>query len=230
MTLPAHLPRHLRKPGEEGYRTPVIEDVENNNGYFPSIQLTHQSLPRTPPRCETPPVLSEFRNRTAAQQNGVSQPGSNAGTAPIPLRWSGRFPQPLSWQERIRHLTWSYFTLTMATGGLANVLYTIPFRSRWLEVLGTVVFLVNIVFYIIIWALMGVRFYLFPYTFKASFLHPTESLFAPAAIVSLGTILINVAQYGPSHTGEWLHRATVVLFWFDAALAVVLSAGIYLIM
>lgn len=29
----------------------------------------------------------------------------------------------LSWKQRIRHVTWAYFTLTMATGGLANVLY-----------------------------------------------------------------------------------------------------------
>jgi hypothetical protein len=29
----------------------------------------------------------------------------------------------LSWKKRIRHVTWAYFTLTMATGGLANVLY-----------------------------------------------------------------------------------------------------------
>jgi hypothetical protein len=29
----------------------------------------------------------------------------------------------LSWKKRIRHITWAYFTLTMATGGLANVLY-----------------------------------------------------------------------------------------------------------
>jgi hypothetical protein len=29
-----------------------------------------------------------------------------------------------SWKKRVRHVTWAYFTLTMATGGLANVLYS----------------------------------------------------------------------------------------------------------
>lgn len=77
---------------------------------------------------------------------------------------------------------------------------------------------------------MILRFYYYPYTFKASFLHPTESLFAAAAIVSFGTILINISQYGPSHTGEWLHQAVSVLFWFDAAFSVVSSAGIYLLL
>lgn len=30
----------------------------------------------------------------------------------------------LHWRERIRHFTWTFFTMTMATGGIANVLYT----------------------------------------------------------------------------------------------------------
>lgn len=30
----------------------------------------------------------------------------------------------LSFRERIRHFTWTWFTMTMATGGIANVLYS----------------------------------------------------------------------------------------------------------
>lgn len=84
--------------------------------------------------------------------------------------------------------------------------------------------------YILIWALLLARFYLYPYTFKASFLHPTESLFVPASIVSFGTILINISQYGPDNTGPWLARAVGILFWIDSILAVILSAGIYLLL
>jgi len=135
----------------------------------------------------------------------------------------------------------------MATGGIANVLYagkagatsniwqavlinTVPYRFRGLETIGTVVFLFNIVLYLIIWCLLLLRFYLYPYTFKASFLHPTESLFVPASAVSFGTILINISQYGPKRTGEWLVHAVGILFWFDATLAVIFSAGIYLLL
>jgi tellurite resistance protein TehA-like permease len=74
------------------------------------------------------------------------------------------------------------------------------------------------------------RFYLYPYTFKASFTHPTESLFVPAVAVSFGTILINIVEYGFGKVGNWLNEAVVVLFWFDLALAVSLSVGIYLIL
>jgi tellurite resistance protein TehA-like permease len=86
------------------------------------------------------------------------------------------------------------------------------------------------VLYILIWALILMRFYFYPYTFKASFTHPTESLFVPAFAVSFGTILINIVEYGFGKVGNWLNEAVVVLFWFDLALAVTLSVGIYLIL
>jgi tellurite resistance protein TehA-like permease len=78
--------------------------------------------------------------------------------------------------------------------------------------------------------MLGFRFYFFPLTFKSSFTHPTESLFAPAAAVSFGTILINIVQYGMDHVGPWLSKATYVLFWLNATLAVTLSISIYLIL
>lgn len=118
----------------------------------------------------------------------------------------------------------------MATGGIANVLSTVPFRFRGLETIGTIVFLFNIVLYLVIWAMILTRFYLYPYTFRASFTHPTESLFVPAVAVSFGTILINIVEYGFGKTGLWLNRAVLVLFWFDAALAVFLSVLIYMIL
>lgn len=106
----------------------------------------------------------------------------------------------------------------------------VPYRFPGLETIGIIFFLLNIAFYIIIWGLLIARFYCFPYTFKASFLHPTESLFVPASVVSFGTILINISQYGPSHTGPWLEQAVGILFWIDAALAVIFSGGIYLLL
>lgn len=78
--------------------------------------------------------------------------------------------------------------------------------------------------------MISLRFYGHPETFRASFLHPTERLFIPAAVVSFGTILLNISQYGPGHAGEWLTNAVVVLFWVDVALALIASMGVYLIM
>ena len=51
----------------------------------------------------------------------------------------------------------------------------------------------------------------------------------PAAVVSLGTVLINISQYGLNHVGPWLNTAVLVLFWIDVALAIIASTGIYLV-
>lgn len=78
--------------------------------------------------------------------------------------------------------------------------------------------------------MISLRFYCHPETFKASILHPTERLFIPAAVVSFGTILLNISQYGPSQAGHWLNEAIAVCFWIDVALALLSSMGVYLVM
>ncbi|KAF2444739.1 hypothetical protein P171DRAFT_360266 [Karstenula rhodostoma CBS 690.94] len=138
--------------------------------------------------------------------------------------------QRLSWRERIRHFTWTWFCMTMATGGIANVLYTVPFRFRGIYTLGCIFFIFNMVLFLFNTIMISLRFYWFPKTFKASFLHPTESLFIPAAIISFGTILINISQYGVDKTGFWLEKTMMILYWIDCGLAIGFSVGIYLIM
>lgn len=79
--------------------------------------------------------------------------------------------------------------------------------------------------------MIGTRFYLYPSTFKASFLHPTESLFIPAAVISYGTVLVNITQYGVGEkTGYWLQETMVILYWTYCALAVMVSCVIYLLL
>ncbi|KAL4803915.1 voltage-dependent anion channel-domain-containing protein [Aspergillus unguis] len=235
-------PRHQRSRGAEGFRTPTIEDTEKDlsktlsaddraNGLFQPtgshVREAHSSALETihGPQFRSPNELEMGLTRSISRSTGGK----------------------LHWKKRIRHFTWAFFTLTMATGGIANVLYTskyapitlfkftvsqsiVPYRFRGLDTIGIIFFLANIVFYLLIWAILLTRFYLFPYTFKASLLHPTESLFVPASVVSFGTILINISQYGTDNTGPWLTNAVHILFWTDAALAVISSAGIYLLL
>ena len=49
-------------------------------------------------------------------------------------------------------------------------------------------------------------------------------------MVSFGTILINIVQYGMGEVGPWLSKAMFVLFWLNAVLAIFLSIAIYLIL
>ncbi|KAF2167774.1 hypothetical protein M409DRAFT_65875 [Zasmidium cellare ATCC 36951] len=138
----------------------------------------------------------------------------------------------LHFKERIRHFTWTWFTMTMATGGVANVLYHVPYRFSGLYAIGCIFFILNICLFIFNVTMISLRFYFHPSTFLHSLLHPTESLFIPASVISIGTILLNVSQYGLTEgkTGAWLLTTMNVLFWVYCGLAVVFSCGIYLIM
>lgn len=80
--------------------------------------------------------------------------------------------------------------------------------------------------------MISLRFRYYPETFRASILHPTESLFIPAWLISVGTILINITEYGygEGKTREWLLTTMNALFWIYCFLAVAFSCGIYLIM
>ncbi|QDS75700.1 hypothetical protein FKW77_007892 [Venturia effusa] len=137
----------------------------------------------------------------------------------------------IGWKQRIKHFTWTWFTMTMATGGIANVIHAIPepFRIPHLYALGAIFFILNMVLFVFNIAMISIRFHLYPRTFRASFLHPTESLFVPAAIISFGTILINITQYGVGKTGPWLEQTMIVMFWIYCALAILTSCGIYLL-
>ncbi|KAM3072540.1 hypothetical protein ACMFMG_009335 [Clarireedia jacksonii] len=108
--------------------------------------------------------------------------------------------------------------------------FAVPYRSRWLEILGVIVMLLNIVFFIAICTLTFLRFKWRPGSFFKSILSESEALFVPTCIISVGTILTNIAQYGVSNTGLWLQTTMQVCFWAYASLSALSSAAIYLML
>lgn len=138
----------------------------------------------------------------------------------------------LTWRERIRHFTWTWFCLTMATGGIANVIHVCPLRFHGLYTIGLVFMFLNILIFICNCIAISLRFFYWPSTFRASLLHPTESLFVPAPVISLAIILITITEYGTDSgkAGPWLASTMTVFFWFYVALSVVASIGVFLIM
>lgn len=107
-----------------------------------------------------------------------------------------------------------------------------PFRFHGLYATGCAFSILNFVIFVLFCAAISLRFYDHPGAFKASLLHPTESLFVPAVMISVGTILINITEFGlhRGETGYWLTTGMVVCFWIYVAVSILFSAGIYLIM
>ncbi|KAK0674642.1 putative transporter [Cercophora samala] len=134
----------------------------------------------------------------------------------------------VSIKDRICCVQWNWFTMTMATGGIANVLHSIPYESRWLTGIGLAFYFLNICLFILNCVLISLRFHWRPGSFVESFTDQMESLFISALIVSLATILITTAQYGIPHVGDWLLSLLEALFWVYLGLSTVSSAGLYL--
>jgi tellurite resistance protein TehA-like permease len=86
----------------------------------------------------------------------------------------------------------------------------------------------NIALFLFNVTMISLRFYMFPDTFRSSITHPTESLFAPSAIVSFGVILIGCAEYGFPKTGYWFNATIWVMYWIYCVMAIIGSCGIYL--
>ncbi|KAI1635464.1 voltage-dependent anion channel [Biscogniauxia mediterranea] len=103
-----------------------------------------------------------------------------------------------------------------------------PYQAGWLWYIGLVFFLFNICLFILNCVFIAMRFYMVPGSFMHSFLDQVESLFIPSVVVSMGTIFINVCQYGIPKTGPWLQIVMEWLFWAWIIVSVSASAGMYL--
>ena len=97
-----------RRPCEDGWRTPAIEDDEHPANLHPQRSLnTFQDH-----------FQGLHHRRFSPPEEAVDQPCDHSHEAMM-----DNGPKSLPWKMRIKHVTWAWFTLTMATGGIANVLH-----------------------------------------------------------------------------------------------------------
>ncbi|KAF5000003.1 hypothetical protein FGRMN_2084 [Fusarium graminum] len=133
-------------------------------------------------------------------------------------------------RDRIACHRWTYFTMTMSTGGIANILHSLKWESPWIHGIGLFFFMLNLVLFLTNCILICTRFHLRPGSFVNSFTDQVESLFISASVVSIAVILINTCQYGIPYAGPWLLNTMEWVFWVYAALSVSSSAFLYLIL
>ncbi|CAJ0551778.1 Ff.00g057570.m01.CDS01 [Fusarium sp. VM40] len=133
-------------------------------------------------------------------------------------------------RDRIACHRWTYFTMTMSTGGIANILHSLKWEAPWIRGIGLFFFMLNLTLFLINLVLICTRFHLRPGSFVNSFTDQVESLFISASLVSIAVILINTCQYGIPYAGPWLLNTMEWVFWVYAALSVSVSAFLYLIL
>ena len=123
---------------------------------------------------------------------------------------------PIKFLDRLEHFTWANFTATMSTGGLALLLGSQPHTFHGLLTIGKIVYVADLVLFVLVCSAITYRFARFRGTLQASLVHPTESLFFPTALISVASIISAMGIYGvpaTSRSGPWLVTTYTVLFW-----------------
>ncbi|KAJ4022452.1 hypothetical protein NW752_000346 [Fusarium irregulare] len=141
-----------------------------------------------------------------------------------------RSSQKVPITERVKHLTWAWFTFVMSTGGIALLLHSTPHKFIGLEVIGKIYYILTIVVFLAISSGLVLRFTTTPDALKKSLMHPTESLFFPCSLLSIATIISNAAAYGVPETGHWLAIALRVCFWIYAGVTILSAIVQYFVL
>lgn len=153
-------------------------------------------------------------------------------------------PEFVGLRDRIAHFTWymqpladhnvlliipnrPWFAATMSTGSLAVVLGNTPNTFTGLRTIGKVVFIFDLVLFLLFNALMITRFILVPRKLLASLHHPVEGLFHGTYWVSVALILNCAYIYGNPDTGPWFPKALEVCFWIYCSAAFIVGVMQY---
>ncbi|KAJ7183652.1 voltage-dependent anion channel [Mycena filopes] len=134
--------------------------------------------------------------------------------------------------DRLEHFTWAWFTLPMATGGMALLLSpaTQPHSFSGLETIGKVIYIWDLFLFTAVTLCITYRFLRFPGTLVGSLTHPTESLFVATPLLSLASIIAGIARYGIPNSGPWLIVAFRVLFWIYFVVSSIAAVWLYFLL
>lgn len=141
---------------------------------------------------------------------------------------SSKYPRHVTIWDRIDHFTWAWFTLPMSTGGIALLLSLQPHTFHGLLTIGKIIFIFDLLLFIVLTCLITTRFVRNPHKLRASLTHLTESLFFPTFFLALPTIIGCMHNYGVPVVGDWLNTVLRVLFWLYAAVTFLVAIFQYL--
>ncbi|KAI0159806.1 voltage-dependent anion channel [Xylariaceae sp. FL1272] len=143
-----------------------------------------------------------------------------------PLGGDNGEPRRLPAAKRAMRLSWAWFPVTMSTGSMAVLLSQQPFTFHGLNIIGRVVFVIDLVLFVIFSFLISLRFLKSPRSLLRSLHDPSECFFTGSFLASIALILYCTAAYGvrglDGH-GAWLVSALRVLFWIYFACATLLA-------
>ncbi|KAG5986408.1 hypothetical protein E4U52_000271 [Claviceps spartinae] len=130
-------------------------------------------------------------------------------------------------KQRLHHFTWAWYTLPMSTGGLALLIRSQPYRFPGLDIIGLIVYILNLVIFTTISCLMVARFSIHSGDMSKSIKHPREGFFLPTFFLSVATIITSTDRYVIPKHDIGLVWAVSGAFWAYVAVTLLLAIGQY---
>ncbi|KAL5596702.1 hypothetical protein BROUX41_006606 [Berkeleyomyces rouxiae] len=131
-------------------------------------------------------------------------------------------PQPLPrWRRMIRNFTPSWFAVTMGTGIVSILLYSLPYKCSFTTGLSYCFFGLNVVMFATFTIISMLRYLMYHDCWRAMVHHPVQSLFLGCFPMGLSTI-INMATISLANSwGPRLMSAVWGLWWINVVTSMV---------
>ncbi|CUS11853.1 unnamed protein product [Tuber aestivum] len=158
--------------------------------------------------------------------SGLDRRTSNSSqTSNSPLLPRSNADGTHGWRDVLENkMTWAWYASIMSSGGVALILYSIPYGFRGLWILGGIIYIASLVGFVLLLATHIVRFLLNPRLIRASAAHPSEGLFVSTFAAALGILIIDGATYAEKmHTAHG--TALRASFWIFLVVSVIFSVG-----
>ncbi|PIG88055.1 C4-dicarboxylate transporter/malic acid transport protein [Aspergillus arachidicola] len=101
--------------------------------------------------------------------------------------------------------------MSMATGGIAVLLYNTPHQFTGLETIGKIVYIFNLVLFLSISLCLSLRFLTKPSALKESFQHSNETHFVGTCLLAFATIIIGAESYVALRIVFWIYVAISII-------------------
>lgn len=123
----------------------------------------------------------------------------------------------------IRQFTPNWFTVSMGTGVEALIVSEFPMLKAFTWQLGTGLWYLNILLFVLFSVLYGLRWAFYPHEAKQIFQHPSMSLFLGTIPMALATILNGFLKYGQFIYGDTAVQIAQTLWYADVVLALLVA-------
>ena len=123
----------------------------------------------------------------------------------------------------VRQFTPNWFAVTMGTGVVALIVSEFPIMKSLTWQLGTGLWYLNIILFVLFGVLYALRWIYFPTEAKQIFRHPIMSLFLGAIPMALATIVNGFLKYGTVLYGDVAIHIAETLWYVDVILALLVA-------